>query len=124
MPLLMTAIRTVFAPVFGGIWTVLSAFLGQVFIGTLLVAGGWAFRDTLFGLVRDFIDYVVTGLNGVGLDIPSVASMFEALPDGILVAMKRVGVDEALAIVGTAVAVRMVMGLFRWVRALNVVGGS
>lgn len=123
MPILMLALRTVFLPVFGGLKTALGLFFGKVFIGTLLVAAGWWFRDTLFNLAGEFIDFVVTGLNGVGLDIPSVASMFEALPDGILIAMKRVGVDEALAIVGTAVAVRMVMGLFRWIKALNVVGG-
>jgi mannitol-specific phosphotransferase system IIBC component len=121
---MIAALRLVLGPVFSGLFTLFSTFIMQVVFASLFVAAGWFFRDSLFGMLNDMINYVVQGLNGVGLEIPSVGEMFQALPDGMLIAMKRVGLDEALAIVATAIAVRTVTSIFRWVRALNVLGAS
>jgi hypothetical protein len=121
-PVIATGIRAALGSIFTGILTALGTFLIQgVLMGGMVVVG-WYFRDAIFDFLSDAINYVVAGLNGVGLNIPTISEVLGALPQSILVLLKRVAFDEALSILLTAVAVRAVVGFFKWVRAFNMMG--
>jgi hypothetical protein len=118
------AIRLVLGPLLTGIKALSGAWLAKLVGGVLVVGIGYAFRDSVLDGIAHVATLATEVLNGLGLELPSVADGLNALPPDMLIIMKRVGVDDCLAVIATAAAVRVVGSLFQWCRGLKILGGG
>jgi len=97
-------------------------------LNTVVVAivAGFAimFPDVVLGLVVDFINWLIglvnTKLTAVGTSLPNLQDAIDALPPEMLIAMRRVGLPEAFAVILVACGLRMVGTVWRILFAIKV----
>lgn len=121
---LIAALRIVFGNLWVGARTALGLYLTKL-VGSVLVVGfGAVFKDTVLDGVGHLMNKTSAVLSGLGFSLPTVADGLNALPYEMLVVMKRIGVDQCLAVIITAAGVRVIGSLFSWFRAFKILGAA
>lgn len=90
--------------------------LGSSIVLTLLAV---VFQDVIFGIVAAVLGMAVNAINDVGFTLPTIASAIDLLPLQVLQIMKRIGIDDCLAIIVSAYTIRTSLKLYGWARALK-----
>jgi len=77
------------------------------------------FKDIVFSLLGDVLGMAVNAINSAGFTLPTLASVMGMLPEDMLMIMKRVGLDDCLAIIATAYTIRATFAMVGAVRSLK-----
>ncbi len=83
----------------GWLWTAMKSKVFWLIVVVVL-------QDVVFSLVAAVIGMAVAGVNSVGFDLPTLDESIGLLPIEVLNIMKRVGVDDCLALIVSAYTVR------------------
>jgi hypothetical protein len=93
--------------------------LGVAVGSTLMATIGMLFSDVILNLLGQVVDLVSNAVSSTGIDLPSVNTSLAALPPEMLQVMKLIRLDDALAIIVTAVGVRGVGSMLSMLRSLR-----
>lgn len=76
-------------------------------------------KDFIAGILADVLGMAVNAINSAGFSLPTLASVVDLLPVEMLQIMKRVGLDDCLALIATAYTIRATISMVGFVRGLK-----